>query len=125
METDEERKRAEKMILKVEVEKILCEAVGDPMNGVKGYDLVAHLMCLDTHDFNKYIGQVLGKFEMEFEASRPEGWKDFSDKVSKLRFEDGKYFKGLSKKSQGLRDAALILATLADCFDYIEKADIK
>lgn len=125
METDEERKRAEKMILKVEAEKILCEAVGDPVNDVKGYDLVAHLMCLSTHDFYKYIGQFLREFEMEFEASRPEGWKDFSDKVSKLRLEDGKYLKGLSKKSKGLRDAALIIATLADCFEYIEKADIK
>ena len=125
METsDEEKKRATQMILKAETEKILCDSAGDNLMGLVGYEVVANLMCLSLHDFSRYTGQVLGQFELEFDAPRPEGWRNFADKVSKLRFEDGKYF-NLSAKARGLRDAALAIAILADCFEYIEKSELK
>lgn len=125
METsEEEKKRATQMILKAETEKILCDSAGDNLMGLIGYKVVANLMRLSLHDFNCYIGKVLSKFEFEFDAPRQKGWKDFSDKVSKLRFEDGKYF-NLSAKARGLRDAVLVIATLADCFEYIEKSELK
>lgn len=125
METpEEEKKRATQMILKAETEKILCDTVGDNLMGLIGHQVVANLMCLSLHDFNCCIGKILSKFEFEFNAPRPKDWKGFSDKVSKLRFEDDKYF-NLSSKARGLRDAALAIATLADCFEYIEKAELK
>lgn len=120
--TDDERVKDQ--VVKSEIEKILCDSTGDNLMGLIGYEVVANLMCLSLHDFNRFIGKVLRKFEFEFNAPRPDGWNDFSDKVSKLRFEDDKYH-NLSSKARGLRDATLVIAKLADCFEYIEKAELK
>lgn len=120
--SDEER-RAKQNILKVEVEKILCEYFTPTYTYTKGYDIVANLMCFDSHDFNKLIGKILREFEFEFSVDRPEGWNDFSKKISKDVW-DGNYNK-LSKKTQGLRTAVYGLAVLADCFEHIEKSELK
>ena len=118
----EEDKKAIQMITKAEIEKILCKCFNDI--DVKGYDIIAHLMCLSTHDVNKYIGQVLRKFEFEFSVKRPENWDDFSKRISKAIWAEGdEDRKKLSAKTKGLRNAVYALAVMADCFEYIEKAE--
>ena len=122
--TDEEI-RAKKIITKVEIEKILCKAF-DPFFEAKGYDVIADLMCLSTHDANKFIGQVLRKFEFEFSVKRPENWDDFSKRISKAIWAEGNEDrKKLSAKTKGLRNAVYTLAVMADCFEYIEKSDFE
>lgn len=121
--TDEDR--AKQNILKVEVEKILCKAF-TPFFDENGYDVIASLMCMDTHDANKYIYKVLNDFESEFSVKRPEGWNDFSNRISKAIWAEGKEDrKKLSAKTKGLRNAVYNLAVLADCFEYVEKAELK
>lgn len=117
--------RARQNILKVEIEKILCEVYNSILD-IKGYDIIAHLMCMDTHDANKYIYKVLNGFESEFSVKRPEGWNDFSNRISKAIWAEGKEDrKKLSAKTKGLRNAVYNLAVLADCFEYIEKSELK
>lgn len=128
MENDE-RKRAEQMILKVGTEQILCDALADPLFlEKKGYDIVAHLMSLDSHDFNKHVGKVLNEFDRQFSVERPDNWRMFTKRVEEACFkgEDGSYkeFHNLSSKAQYLRRAAVAIATLADAFEYIEKAEL-
>ena len=121
----EEDKRAIKMITKVEIEKTLCGGFTS-IFGIKGYDVIADLMATDTHDVNKYIYKVLNGFESEFSVERPEGWDDFSKRIAKAIWTDGKEDrKKISAKTKGLRNAIYSLAVLADCFEYVEKADWK
>lgn len=123
---EDEKTRAKKMITKVEIEKILCDYFKPTYTYTKGYDIIAELMCLDTHDFNKLIGQILRKFEFEFSVKRPENWDDFSKRISKAIWTEGKENrKNLSAKTKGLRSAIYALAVLADCFEYIEKAEFE
>ena len=125
--TEDEKTRAKKMITKVEIEKILCECFNTLIDtDVKGYDIIAHLMCLDTHDIYKYIGQVLRRFEFDFSVKRPENWDNFSNRISKAIYAEGNEDrKSLSAKTKGLRKAVYALAVIADCFEYIEKADFE
>ena len=121
--SDEER--AKQNILKVEIEKCLCEAFTPFFDG-NGYDVVASLMCTSTHDVNKLIGKILRKVEFEYSIDRPEGWNDFSDRISKAIWTEGNEDrKNLSAKTKGLRNAVYNLAVLADCFEYIEKSKLK
>jgi len=114
-------KQAEQMILKVEVEKVLCDCF-EPFLDNKGYDVVASLMATDTHEANKYIGKVLRRFDSDFGVERPENWSDFSKRVSHaVAYENAD---NLSPKAKCLRKASYILALLADCFDYIEKSEL-
>lgn len=117
---DEER--AKQNILKVEIEKCLCEAF-TPFFDEKGYDVIADLMCTDTHNANKIIGKILRRVEFDYSIDRPENWNDFSKNISKDVWDDN--YRSLSKKTQGLRKAIYSLAVLADCFEYIEKAELK
>ena len=115
-------KQAEQMILKVEVEKILCDCFG-PFLDNKGYDVVSSLMAADIHKATKYIGSILRRFDFDFGVKRPENWMAFSKKVSHdLVYENAS---DLSPKAKRLRKASYILALLADCFDYIEKSELK
>lgn len=115
-------KQAEQMILKVEVEKILCDCF-EPFLDNRGYDVVASLMAANTHEANKYIGSVLERFDFDFGVKRPENWNAFSKKVSNdLAYEN---VDNLSPKAKRLRKASYILALLADSFDYIEKSELK
>ncbi len=125
--TDKEKKRAKKMITKVEIEKILCECFNTLIDtDIKGYDVIANLMCMDTHDANKYIYKVLSGFESEFSVKRPENWNDFSNRVSKAIWAEGNEDrKNLSAKTKGLRNAVYTLAVMADCFEYIEKSEFE
>lgn len=120
----EDLKPEEKMILKAKVEQELCLAVGSPIMGMQGHDIIAQLMCLSIHDVHKVVGNFLRYFDSEFGVERPKDWNAFSSRVSKTRFENDEY-KNLSSKAKGLRDASYILSFLADCFEYIEKADLK
>lgn len=114
-------KQAEQMILKVEVEKILCDCF-EPFLDNKGYDVISSLMAVNTHEANKYIGRVLERFDLDFGVKRPEDWRAFSKKVSHdLVYENAD---NLSPKAKCLRKASYILALLADSFDYIEKSEL-
>ena len=125
-EVIEQANQARQNIVKAEIEKILCESVAVPGTDINGYDLIANLMILNVHDFNKYVGKLLSRFEFDYDAPRLEGWRSFSDAVSRVRFEDKKYTKKeLSPKTKRLRDATYALALLADCFEYIEKSELK
>lgn len=114
-------KQAEQMILKVGVEKVLCDCF-EPFLDNKGYDVIASLMAMNTHEANKYIGSVLRRFDFDFGVKRPENWNAFSKKVSN----DSAYENAddLSPKAKCLRKASYILALLADSFDYIEKSEL-
>ena len=115
-------KQAEQMILKVGVEKVLCDCF-EPFLDNKGYDVIASLMATNTHEVNKYIGSVLRRFDSDFGVKRPENWNAFSKKVSNdLAYENAD---NLSPKAKRLRKASYILALLADSFDYIEKSELK
>ena len=115
-------KQAEQMILKVGVEKVLCDCF-EPFLDNKGYDVIASLMATNTHEANKYIGNVLGRFDSDFGVKRPENWNAFSKKVSNdLAYENAD---SLYPKAKRLRKASYILALLADSFDYIEKSELK
>lgn len=120
--TDEER--AKDMIMKVEAEKIISDAIGCPIECTSGYDIIGYLMSLSIHDCVKTIGKILSKFDEEFSTKRPEGWRIFSDKVSKAKATCEDY-KSISPKTKRLRDAAYLIALIADCFEYIEKAELK
>ena len=120
--TDEER--AKDMIMKVEAEKIISDAIGCPIECTSGYDIIGYLMSLSIHDCIKTIGKILSKFDEEFSTKRPEGWRIFSDKVSKAKATCEDY-KSISPKTKRLRDAAYLIALIADCFEYIEKAELK
>lgn len=114
-------KQAEQMILKVGVEKVLCDCF-EPLLDNKGYDVVASLMATNTHEANKYIGKVLRRFDFDFGVKRPENWGDFSKKVSHaVAYENAD---NLSPKAKCLRKSSYILALLADSFDYIEKSEL-
>lgn len=115
--------RAKQNILKVELEKYLCEAFAPFFDDGKGYDVIASLMCTSAHDVNKFIGYALRKIESEYSIERPENWNDFSKKISEDICDEN--FRNLSKKTQGLRKAVYSLAVLADCFEYIEKSELK
>ena len=118
---DSVQKQAEQMILKVEVEKILCDCF-KPFLDNRGYDVVASLMAANTHEANKYIGSVLERFDFDFGVKRPEDWSAFSKKVSHdVSYENAD---NLSPKAKCLRKASYILALLADSFDYIEKSEL-
>ena len=118
--------QARQNITKAGIEKILCESVAVSGTDINGYDLIANLMILNVHEFNKYVGKLLSRFEFDYDAPRSEGWRSFSDAVSRVRFEDKKYVKKeLSPKTKRLRDATYALALLADCFEYIEKSELK
>lgn len=119
--TDEER--AKQNILKVGIEKYLCEAFASFLNGGEGYDVIASLMCTSSHDVNKFIGFALRKIEFDYSIKRPENWNEFSKKISEDVWDDN--YRNLSKKTQGLRKAIYSLAVLADCFEYIEKAELR
>lgn len=117
--------RAKQNILKVEIEKCLCEAFTPFFDG-NGYDVVASLMCTSTHDVNKIIGKILRKVEFDYSINRSEGWNDFSERISKAVWTEGdEDRKNLSAKTKGLRNAVYSLAVLADCFEYIEKSELK
>ena len=118
--TDAEK--AKQNILKVEIEKCLCEAF-TPFFDAEGYDVIASLMGSSTHDVNKVIGQVLRRAEFDYSIDRPENWNEFSKKISKDVW--GSDYNKLSKKTQGLRNAVYSLAVLADCFEHIEKSELK
>lgn len=121
--SDEER--AKQNILKVEIEKCLCEAFTPFFDG-NGYDAVASLICTSTHDVNKLIGKILRKVEFEYSINRTVDWNDFSDRISKAIWTEGSEDrKSLSAKTKGLRNAVQDLAVLADCFEYIEKSKPK
>ena len=114
-------KQAEQIILKVEVEKILCDCF-EPFLDNKGYDVVSSLMAMDIHKATKYIGSILEKLDFDFGVKRPENWMAFSKKVSHdLAYENAS---DLSPKAKRLRKASYILALLADSFDYIEKLEL-
>ena len=125
--TDEERVKDQ--VIKSEIERVLCKSLDWGIMDLDGLDVAMRLVCTSIHDFNKFIYKVLMEFEKEFKVERPENWRAFSDRVSKTRFgEDGKNFneyRNLSVKARGLRDAAMLIATLADCFEYVEKAELK
>lgn len=124
--TEDEKIRAKKMITKVEIEKILCDYFKPTYMYTKGYDIIADLMCFDSHDFTKLIGKILRRFEFDFSVERPENWNDFSKRISKAIYAEGNEDrKNLSAKTKGLRSAVYGLAVLADCFEYIEKADFE
>ena len=121
--TDEDR--AKQNILKVEIEKCLCEAFTPFFDG-NGYDVIASLMCTDTHNTNKIIGKMLRQVEFDYSIDRPEDWNDFSNRISKAIWAEGSEDrKKLSAKTKGLRNAIYSLAVLADCFEYIEKSELK
>lgn len=118
--TDAEK--AKQNILKVEIEKCLCEAF-TPFFNATGYDVIADLMGTSTHDVNKIIGQVLRRAEFDYSIDRPENWNELSKKISKDVW--GNDYNNLSAKTKGLRNAVYSLAVLADCFEYIEKSELK
>lgn len=110
--------------IKAELEKELCKPLGALWAGVEGHDVLAAIMGTSIHDLNKYIGSILRRFEFDYKVERPKDWDAFSNRVSKTRFENDE-FKNLSAKAEDLRNASYMLALLADCFDYIEKAELK
>lgn len=115
----------EQMILKVEIEKILCGAMSFANDAEEGYERIATLMCIKPHDLCKSVSRILNQLDLDYDLHRPENWTAFSDAVSHARIEDGKYTKKeLSPKTARLRDASYMLALLADCFEYVEKAEL-
>lgn len=111
-------------MIKAELEKELCKPFSAPWAGVEGHDALIAIMGTSIHDLNKHIGSLLRRFDFDYKVTRPEDWNAFSNRVSKTRFENNE-FENLSAKAKDLRDASYMLALLADCFDYIEKAEVK
>lgn len=119
--SDEER--AKQNIFKVGIERHLCEAFAPFLDDGEGYDVIASLMCTNAHNINKFIGYALRKIESMYSIERPKNWNNFSKKVSENIYDDN--YRNLSKKTQGLRKAVYSLAVLADCFEFIEKSELK
>ena len=89
-------KQAEQMILKVEVEKILCDCF-EPFLDNRGYDVVASLMAANTHEANKYIGSVLERFDFDFGRPKERNTKGTSIRIPmKLTLEE--MYSGVTKK---------------------------
>jgi hypothetical protein len=90
---------------------------------IDGVTLMDALISTSHHDFNRDVGTILGLFELDNNVDRPKDWDNFSKKIEKTIL-DEKYYE-LSSLGYSFRKAVLMLAKLADCMDYIEKAELK
>lgn len=89
----------------------------DRLLDINGVDIVANLMTLDTHDFYKKLHILFEEENIQNEKIRfYKNW-NFYNKVNKAKFEDKPY----SKKAEGLRNAASLIAAVADIFDALDK----
>lgn len=124
----DDQKVFEQNVLKAQMERILSHETLDwDIMGLDGVTVMASLMSFSEHDFNKAVSNFFNKAEKEFGFKRPDDWRSFYDKISKVVYDidnNGAY-QNLSTKTKQLRKAVLILATLADAFEVIEKAELK
>ena len=89
----------------------------DRLLDINGVDIVANLMTLDTHDFYKKLHVLFEEENIQNEKVRSYKNWNFYNKVNKAKFEDKAY----SKKAEGLRNAASLIAAVADIFDALDK----
>lgn len=89
----------------------------DRLLDINGVVIVANLMTLDTHDFYKKLHILFEEENIQNEKVRSYKNWNFYNKVNKAKFEDKAY----SKKAEGLRNAASLIAALADIFDALDK----
>lgn len=89
----------------------------DRLLDISGVDIVANLMTLDTHDFYKKLHILFEEENIQNEKIRSYKNWNFYNKVNKAKFEDKAY----SKKAEGLRNAASLIAAVADIFDALDK----
>ena len=107
-----------KRIRAANIQSKISETIfSDRLLGLSGVDIVANLMTLDTHDFFKKLYVLFEEENIQNEKVRfYKNW-NFYNKVNKAKFEDKAY----SKKAEGLRNAASLIAAIADIFDALDK----
>ncbi len=107
-----------KRIRAANIQSKISETIfSDRLLDLSGVDIVANLMTLDTHDFFKKLYVLFEEENIQNEKVRfYKNW-NFYNKVNKAKFEDKAY----SKKAEGLRNAASLIAAIADIFDALDK----
>ncbi len=108
---------------KADTKQQLCHIFDWNAMDINGVTLMDALIGTSNHDFNRGVGTILRRFELDNNVDRPKNWNNFSKKIEKTVF-DEKYDE-LSSLGYSFRMAVLMLAKLADCMDYIEKAELK
>lgn len=107
---------------KADTKQQLCHIFDWNAMNIDGVTLMEALIGTSNHDFNRDVGTILRRFELDNNVDRPENWNNFSKKIEKTVFNE-KYDE-LSSLGYSFRMAVLMLAKLADCMDYIEKAEL-
>lgn len=107
---------------KADTKQQLCHIFDWNAMDIDGVTLMENLISTSHHDFNRDVETILGQFELDNNVDRPKDWDNFSKKVEKTILNE-KYDE-LSSLGYSFRKAVLMLAKLADCMDYIEKAEL-
>ena len=107
-----------KRIRAAKIQSRISETIfSDRLLDISGVDIVANLMTLDTHDFYKKLHILFEEENIQNEKIRSYKNWNFYNKVNKAKHEDKPY----SKKAEGLRNAASLIAAVADIFDALDK----
>ena len=107
-----------KRIRAANIQSKISETIfSDCLLDISGVDIVANLMTLDTHDFYKKLRILFEEENIQNEKVRSYKNWNFYNKVNKAKFEDKAY----GKKAEGLRNAASLIAAVADIFDALDK----
>lgn len=107
-----------KRIRAANIQSQIADAIfSDRQLNMNGVDIVANLMTMDAHDFYKNLRLIFELNDVNDEKIRLyKNWK-FYNKVNEARLEDRTY----GKKAEGLRNAASLIAAMADIFDALDK----
>ena len=107
-----------KRIRAANIQNQIAEAIfSDRLLDMSGVDIVANLMTMDAHDFYKSLRCIFELNDVDNEKIRLYKNWNFYNKVNKARLEDKTY----GKKAEGLRNAASLIAAVADIFDALDK----
>ena len=107
-----------KRIRAANIQNQIADAIfSDRLLDMKGVDIVANLMTMDAHDFYKNLRLIFELNDVNDEKIRHYKNWNFYNKVNKARLEDIPY----GKKAKGLRNAASLIAAIADIFDALDK----
>ena len=107
-----------KRIRAANIQSRISETIfSDRLLDMSGVDIIANLMTLSTHDFYKKLHILFEEENIQDEKIRYYKNWSFYNKVNKARLEDKTY----SKKAEGLRNAACLIAAVADIFDALDK----
>ncbi len=107
-----------KRIRAANIQSRISETIfSDRLLDIRGVDVIANLMTLDTHDFFKKLRLIFEEENIQNEKIRSYKNWNFYNKVDKASHEDKTY----GGKAEGLRKAARLIAALADIFDALDK----